>query len=121
MPAEDHEKAGDATIQVVLGQYTAYLTDLGNIGTSYTTANAFYTSILSVLLAILALANKGAALAQFNILLFIVVPLFAGFLCLNWWETMNSYGASFKAHFDVLREMEAQLPFKTFTREQQVR
>ena len=60
-------------LQLLLEQYKAYLTDLGNVGTRYATANGFYVSIVSALLAILALAKKGEALARIDVLLYIVV------------------------------------------------
>jgi hypothetical protein len=118
----DRDPSGDPQIQLRLDQYKAYLDDLGNIGTRYTTANGFYVSIVSALLAILALAEKGEALARFDVLLYIVVPIFACLLCLVWWESMKSYSSLFKRKFDVLREMEKQqLPFAPFLREEELR
>lgn len=112
---------GVSPVQLLLEQYKAYLTDLGNIGTRYTTANGFYVSIISALLAILALTKKGEALERVDILLYIAVPIFACLLCLIWREGMIFYSALFKTKFDVLREMERQLPFKTFAREEELR
>jgi hypothetical protein len=118
----DRDPSGDPQIQLRLDQYKAYLDDLGNIGTRYTTANGFYVSIVSALLAILALAEKGEAFASFDVLLYIVVPIFACLLCLVWWESMKSYSGLFKRKFDVLREMEKQqLPFAPFLREEELR
>ena len=125
MVTETHEisrdPSGDPQIQLRLDQYKAYLDDLGNIGTRYTTANGFYVSIVSALLAILALAQKGEAFASFDVLLYIVVPIFACLLCAIWRESMKSYGSLFRRKFDVLREMEKQLPFKPFLREEELR
>jgi hypothetical protein len=118
----DRGPAGDPQIQLRLDQYKAYLDDLGNIGTRYTTSNGFYVSIVSALLAILALAQKGEAFASFDVLLYIVVPIFACLLCMIWRESMKSYSSLFKRKFDVLREMEKQqLPFKPFLREEELR
>jgi len=113
--------SGDPQIQLRLDQYKAYLDDLGNIGTRYSTANGFYVSIVSALLAILALARKAEALASFDVLLYIVVPIFACLLCMIWRESMKSYSSLFKRKFDVLREMEKQLPFKPYLREEELR
>jgi hypothetical protein len=113
--------SGDPQIQLRLDQYNAYLGDLGNIGTRYATANGFYVSIVSALLAILALARKAEAFASFDVLLYVVVPIFACLLCMIWRESMKSYGSLFKRKFDVLREMEQQLPFKPFLREEELR
>jgi len=105
----------------LLEQYKAYLTDVANIGTRYTTANAFYISIISALLAILALVKKGEALERVDILLYITVPIFAILLCFVWHDTIDFYGATFKMKFDVLQEMEQELPFRIFQREEQLR
>lgn len=125
MVTETHEinrgPSGDPQIELRLDQYKAYLDDLGNIGTRYTTENGFYVSIVSALLAILALAQKGEAFASFDILLYIVVPIFTCLLCIIWRESMKSYSSLFKRKFDVLREMEKQLPFKPFLREEELR
>ena len=125
MVTETHEiyrgPSGDPQIQLRLDQYKAYLGDLGNIGTRYTTENGFYVSIISALLAILALAKKGEAFASFDVLLYVVVPIFACLLCMIWRESMKSFSSLFKRKFDVLREMEKQLPFAPFLREEELR
>jgi hypothetical protein len=122
---ETHEinrgPSGDPQIQLRLDEYKAYLGDLGNVGTRYTTENGFYVSIVSALLAILALAKKGEAFPSFDVLLYIVVPFFACLLCMIWRESMKSYSSLFKRKFDVLREMEEQLLFKPFLREEELR
>jgi hypothetical protein len=104
----------------LLEQYKAYLADLGNIGTRYTTANGFYVSIISALLAILALAKKGEALARIDVLLYLVVPIFACLLCMIWRDSMKSYSNLFKRKFEVLRKMEERLPFQPFKLEEEL-
>lgn len=124
MVFESHEMGGLTSgqrIQLLLEEYKAYLGDLGNIGARYATANGFYVSIVSALLAILALAKKGEVLAKMDVLLYIVVPIFASLLCMIWRESMKSYSSLFKRKFDVLREMETELAlFKPFTREEEL-
>jgi hypothetical protein len=110
--------SGNPSIQLLLDQYKAYLGDLGNIGTRYTTANGFYVSVVSALLAILALGKRGEALAKIDVLLYIVIPIFACLLCMIWRESMKSYSSLFQRKFEVLREMERRLPFQPFTREE---
>ncbi len=124
MATETHEMNGrppvDPQAQLLLEQYKAYLADLGNIGMRYTTTNGFYVSIVSPLLAILALAKKGEALARIDVLLYLVVPIFACLLCMIWRESMKSYGNLFKRKFEVLRRMEERLPFQSFKMEEEL-
>src|SRR5690242_5797434 len=106
---------------MLLDQYKAYLADLGNLGTRYTTMNGFYTSIVSALLGILALAKRGESLANSEFLLYIVIPIFACFLCFVWRNSMKTYSAHFRRRFSILRMMETELPFNPFTQEEQQR
>jgi hypothetical protein len=90
----------------ILEQYKAYLEDLGNIGTRYTTSNAFYMSVITALLGILALTKKGASYAELRTVLGLTVPAFAIMLCWVWNRTVDFYKALFKVKFDMLRELE---------------
>jgi hypothetical protein len=89
-----------------LDQYKAYLQDLGNVGTRYTTSNSFFLTILTALLGLLTLMKPSEGLSDLRPMLRILVPLFALMLCWTWRQTMLFYGAMFKVKFDVLRELE---------------
>ena len=102
---------------VRLDQYKLYMADLTSIGTRYTTANGFYVSVITALLAILALAKPGGGMDELGLLLRLVVPFFAVCLCVLWSNTIAFYGALFSAKFDTLRKMEEHLPFPTFATE----
>jgi len=101
-----------------LDQYKAYLQDLGNFGSRYTTSNTFYLSILTALLGLLAVMKPSEGLSDLRPLLRILVPLFALMLCWIWRKTMLFYGAMFKVKFEVLRELEQQAGlYPVFARE----
>lgn len=102
-------------------QYKAYLQDLGNIGTRYTTSNGFYLSVITALLGILSLMKRGEGLADLQTILRLAVPLFAIGLCFVWRQTVFFYRAIFKAKFDVLREIERDLGlFPAYKREKEL-
>ena len=92
---------------VTVEQYKAYIQDLGNIGTRYTTSNGFYLSVITALLGILSLMKRGEGLSDLQTILRLGVPLFAIGLCFVWRQTVFFYSAIFKAKFDVLREIES--------------
>ena len=52
--------------KVTIEQYKAYIQDLGNIGTRYTTSNAFYLSVITALLGILSLTEAGSRPCRFT-------------------------------------------------------
>jgi hypothetical protein len=102
-------------------QYKAYLQDVGNIGTRYTTSNGFYLSVITALLGILTLMKPGEGLADLQLILRIAVPIFAIGLCFVWRHTLLFYSAIFKAKFDVLREIEKTYGlFPAYSRERDV-
>ena len=91
---------------VAAEQYKAYMQDLGNIGTRYTTSNGFYLSVITALLGILSLMKRDQGLADLQDLLRIAVPVFAIGLCLVWRRSILLYAALFKAKLTVLKEIE---------------
>jgi hypothetical protein len=102
-------------------QYTAYLQDLGNNGTRYTTANGFYLSIITALLGILALTKPGVDLTDLQAILRLAVPLFACLLCWVWFQTVLFYRTLFRTKFRVLREFEQRGGlFPAFEREREL-
>jgi hypothetical protein len=99
-------------------QYKTYLTDLGNIGTRYTTSNGFYLSVVTALLGILTYTATGGALMSSQPCLAVVVPAFAILVCWIWWRTVAFYRNLFAAKFKILREIEeAGHLFPAYTRE----
>src|SRR5260370_27198391 len=91
--------------------YKAYSGDLGNIGSRYATANGFYLSVVSALLAILALSESGKALNQITGIVHVIVPIVGMVICWIWQKTITFYSTLFLGKFEVLREMETHLPF----------
>jgi hypothetical protein len=103
--------------QVVLEQYKAYIGDLGNIGTRYAAVHALYFTLLGAIVAVLGLTESGKALGPLRPHAVWIVALFGVGLCLLWIATVRYYRALFAAKFQVLRELEAELPVKPYISE----
>lgn len=103
--------------QVVLEQYKAYIGDLGNIGTRYAAVHALYFSLLGAIIAVLGLTESGKALGPLRPHVVWIVAFFGVGLCLLWIATVRYYRALFAAKFQVLRELEAELPVKPYISE----
>lgn len=101
----------------ILELYRTYVTDLGNIGTRYATANGFYLSVISVMLGILAFTEADKPLNQVDFIVVVGVPLFGCVICWIWLKTLDFYSTLFLTKFTVLRKMEERLPFDCYTRE----
>ena len=100
-----------------LEQYKAYLTDLGNIGSRYGTTNAFYLSVITALLGVLALSGKDRGFAQLDVSLVFIVCGFGVLLCLIWFATIWYFSTLFRAKFAVLRQLESRLAHPSFANE----
>jgi hypothetical protein len=98
-------------------QYKAYMQDVANIGSRHETARAFYLSVLSALLAFVALAGKDGPLSGIGANLFVVISLGAIAICLLWFLNTLSFAALYHAKLGQLHKMEEKLPFQMFTAE----
>jgi hypothetical protein len=100
---------------LLLEQYKAYLSDLGNMGTRFNSMTTYYVSIISALLALLALKEK--VLADIDSAVLYLVCAAGLTVCLLWGVTIAYFRNIFRAKFAVLAQMEAGLPFQPFCTE----
>ncbi len=102
-------------------QYKAYIQDLGNIGTRYSTANGFFLSVITALLGILVFTKPGEWLTDLKTIIRLAVPLFASLVCWIWSKEIKFYRRLFQVKFQVLRELEkAGDLFPIFDREEEL-
>lgn len=101
----------------MIEQYKSYLQDLANIGSRHETARGFYLSVLSALLAFVALAGKDGPLQGIGSHLFAVVSLGAIAICGLWLVHTLSFAALYGAKMGRLNAMEEKLPFRNFAEE----
>jgi hypothetical protein len=94
-------------IATLLEQYKAYIADLGNIGTRYTTAQSFYLSVVSALTGVVAFFAKDAGALQKYIWVVALMMIFIALICYVWLRTLDFYEKLFQAKFAVLKSMEA--------------
>lgn len=103
--------------QQKIEQYKSYLQDLSSIGTRHETARGFYLSILTALLAFLALAGNDGPLHNIGSHLFIVIGVGAIAICALWFLHTLSFAALYQAKIKRLKAMEETLPFRNFAAE----
>jgi hypothetical protein len=116
----------------IVEQYKAYLVDIGNIGARYTTAQTFFVSIISTLvagistlIAVFSFKDIGETKKRHHhdpifYLACAALLSFVGFICMLWKNTLEVYRKIFEVKFIVLREMEtkhANILDGIFTRE----
>ena len=104
----------------ILEQYKSLVSDVGNVGTRYATANGFYLSVLTAVLGVLAYVGTGKPFDQTSYPLILMVALFAIAVCWIWNRTIAFYGSLFRAKFTVLKMLEQHLPVKVYTEEKAI-
>jgi hypothetical protein len=105
---ESRQNIDDVHRSEYIEQYKSYLQDLGNIGARHENSRRFYPSVVSALFVFLSLAGKDGILKVVEGPVRTLVALLGITLCVVWVMHMQSFGAIYKAKFDVLREMENQ-------------
>jgi hypothetical protein len=108
--------------QHLLEQYKLYVEMADNISARRAQTNQFYVSVLSALLAVVALVAKiyGAGPSPHPDLVniaFLAITILGLVLCLIWYLNLMSYRQLNSGKFKVIHEMEAQLPYKCYDRE----
>jgi hypothetical protein len=101
--------------QLLLDQYKAYLSDLGNVGTRFTTMTTYYVSVVAALIGLLALKDKPITEIDGTILYLVCAA--GTTLSVLWWLNVGFFGNLFRAKISVLKEMEIELPFQAFEKE----
>lgn len=95
-------------------QYKAHMQDLASIGSRHETARGFYLSVVTALLAVLALADKDKILFGLGEELLRVVGIAGMAISALWFFQTLALTALYFARFKRLEAMEEQLPFQNF-------
>ena len=101
-------------------QYKGYMLDVANIGSRHETARGFYLSVISALLAFVALAGKDGPLNGIGSHFFVVISVGAIAICGLWLIHTLSFAALYQAKLGRLHVMEDKLPFQNFAAEFEV-
>ena len=97
---------GDPPQTAYLEQYTSYLEDVGNIGVRHENSRRFYLSVVSALFVFLSMAGSDGPLTAVHGPVRMLVGSVGIMLCAVWVMHMQSFGAIYRAKFDVLRAIE---------------
>lgn len=118
----DATKYGSDYQAHLLDQYKLYVEMADNISARRAQANQFYISVLSALLAVVALVGKlsgsgEAGRPELVNIAFLAVSVLGLVLCVVWFVNLMSYRQLNSGKFLVIHEMEARLPFPCYDRE----
>src|SRR6266850_2258577 len=99
--------------------YVAYLDDFGRIGSRHETVRAFYLTILTLLLGLVASAGVGGGFEAIRWQFLFALGLVGMIICIAWACHMSAFQSLFDLKRETLRKLEgnADFPIKPFTRE----
>jgi hypothetical protein len=117
----DKQKYGEKFQDHLLDQYKLYVEMSDRTSSRRNQMNSFYTSLLSGLLALIAIATNKDILAfqkaKFQAIAFLAVAVLGILLCIIWHLNIQSYKQLNSGKFKVINELEQQLPFACYNRE----
>ncbi len=101
------------------GQYKLYVEMADKLSARRNNSNLFYSSLLSGLLVILSLVFRENLLINITNYIFILlgVGIMGTVLCLSWFLNIRSYRQLNFAKFEVIHEMEQDLPYECYKKE----
>jgi hypothetical protein len=127
VPSNVAQKIPDASIpevsHIIVEQYKAYVSDLGALGAQFGTTQTFYLTVVSGLLALLALKEAGRPIQELQTEVSIGVFLLVTIICASWFITELRFDDIFSAKFRVLCHVERSYPaelFPLFTEQSQL-
>jgi hypothetical protein len=97
--------------------YELYLDDLGRIGSRHETARQFYITVLSAIIAFLALAGKDGIFTALAPSIRIIAGVTGALICLLWLVHMRSFAGLYVIKFGIIDGIEETLPLAPFTSE----
>ena len=111
----------DKSREEALKVYDLYLQDLGRIGALHSSVRQYYVTIITALIAFLALAGKDGLLNPNSLTVDLVVGVIGVLLSALWFADMVAFSKIYAAKLDVVVDMErvAQFPLSPFTAENQ--
>jgi hypothetical protein len=104
----------------LLEQYKLCVEMADRVSSRRIQTNQFYLSLLTALLGIVAFAlNKDSTLIHIHYFVLFPIALLGLLLCLVWYFNLESYRQLNSGKFQVINDMETQLPYACFTEEWQ--
>lgn len=106
--------------QILLEQYKLYVEMADRISSRRAETNKFYISLLTALLAILALVVEKNIFSNIQSFVFIAIAILGLALCFVWIVNIRSYSQLNTGKFKVIHDMEKQLPYPCYDREWEI-
>lgn len=110
----------DSQQEILLEQYKLYVQLADNVSARRIDAGKFYITLLSALLAVIPFAVDQNTPPGIRRLVFLLIGFLGVVLCVIWIVNIRSYKQLNALKFQVIQEMEQQLPFASYAREWEI-
>lgn len=115
----EDERSNTKTEQI-LEEYVMYVNLVDSSSDRRLTTNRFYVSILSLLLISIPFIGETSVLSRWpTIFGLALISVFSIILSIGWYFSIRSYQELSSRKFAVVKEMENELPFQCYTREEE--
>jgi len=111
------EDSEERSTELLLEQYKLYVEMTDRTSARRAEMNKFYISVLAGLLAVVSVVIEKSIFANAQDMVFIAIALLAILLCVVWTVNIRSYRQLNSIKFNVIHEMEKDLPFSCYGRE----
>lgn len=108
------EEYGDKFNDHLLEQYKLFVEMADRVSTRRGQTNRFYVALLSGLFALLTIIIGTEYFSDLHIIVFMAVGILGTLLCVLWFVNIRSYRQLNSGKFNVIHEMEKQLPFPCY-------
>lgn len=114
------EEYGERFPEHILEQYKLYVEMADRVSSRRAQTNRFYISLLSILLALLSIVAGVGAFTEFLNMTMLAIASLGIVLCALWWVNIRSYRQLNSGKFQVIHEMEKQLPIAAYDKEWEI-
>ena len=114
------EEYGEEYNEHLLKQYILYVEMADQISRRRAQSNHLYISLLSAFLAFISVVVAKDFFIILSDAIFLVLSLVGILLCLTWYANIHSYKQLNKLKFQVIHEIEKELPFAGYKREWEI-
>jgi purine-cytosine permease-like protein len=114
------EEYGEQFSEHMLEQYKLYVEMADRVSSRRAQTNRFYISLLSILLALLSIVASIGPFSEILDIILLAMAILGIILCAVWWVNIRSYRQLNSGKFEVIHEMERELPIAAYDKEWEI-
>lgn len=114
------EEYGEQFSEHMLEQYKLYVEMADRVSSRRAQTHRFYISLLSILLVLLSIVASIGRFSEILDIILLAIAILGVILCAVWWVNIRSYRQLNSGKFEVIHEMERELPIAAYDKEWEI-